>query len=198
MAIHRCTKPTIAAIQGAAVGVGITMTLPMTIRIAAAPAKIGFVFARRGLAMEAASSYFLPRLVGYSRALHVVTTGSVYPANHRLLDGLFSEVLDKPADVLPRALELADDIATNCSGISIALNKALMFRGMNSAEEQHLLDSRVLYGLYGTKDLQEGVAAFMEKRDVKFTGTIKDAPPTYPWWFAVDTRVPEGPDKAKL
>ncbi|KAL1404915.1 hypothetical protein Q8F55_008527 [Vanrija albida] len=198
LAIHRCSKPTIAAIQGSAVGVGITMTLPATIRIAAAPAKIGFVFARRGLVMEAASSFFLPKLIGYSRVLHIVTTGSVYPANHKLLDGLFSEVLEQPSAVLPRALELADDIAANCSGLSIALNKNLMYRALPSAEEQHLLDSRVMYGLYGTKDINEGVASFLEKRKVDFKGTIKDAPTAYPWWFAVDTRLPEGADKAKL
>jgi enoyl-CoA hydratase/carnithine racemase len=115
LAIHRCSKPTIGAIQGHAVGLGITMTLPMTIRIAHKDAKIGFVFARRGLVMEAASSFFLPRLIGMSRSLHLVTTGSTYPASHKLMDGLFSELLDTPQQVLPRALELATEITENCA-----------------------------------------------------------------------------------
>ena len=150
LAIHNCSKPTIGALNGSAVGVGITMTLPMAIRIVSSTAKIGFVFSRRGIIMEAASSFFLPRLIGYSRALHVVTTGAVYPAASDLLNGLFSEVL--PAEkVLPRALEIAEDVAANTSVLCGKLMRDLIWRGGASAEEAHLLDSPILYDLFGSK-----------------------------------------------
>ncbi|KAF2668828.1 enoyl-CoA hydratase/isomerase family protein [Microthyrium microscopicum] len=181
--IHACRKPVIAAINGSAVGIGITMTLPMAIRIAPKTAKIGFVFGRRGLIMEAASSFFLPRLIGRSRAMHLVTTGLTYSPAHRLMDGLFSEVVDTPAEVLPRAIELAEDIAVNVSSVSWALMRDLMWRGKGSAEETHLLDSRIIYELFGTADNGEGVKSFMEKRPPKFVGTMYEhAPQTYPWW----------------
>ena len=118
LAIHQCSKPTIAAMQGSAVGVGITMCLPACIRVAYAKAKIGFVFSRRGIIMEACSSYFLPRLIGHSRALHLTTTGSVYPADHPLYSTLFSEIMPTPQATLARALELADDVAKNTSTVS--------------------------------------------------------------------------------
>jgi enoyl-CoA hydratase/carnithine racemase len=151
LAIYNCRKPVIGAIQGSAVGIGITMTLPMTIRISSKTAKIGFVFARRGLIIEACSSFFLPRLIGYSRALHVATTGGVYYANDKLLDGLFSEVLDTPEHVLPRAVELAGEIAGNCSNVSITLIKDLIWRNPGTAEGTHLVDSKIMWELYGTK-----------------------------------------------
>jgi enoyl-CoA hydratase/carnithine racemase len=174
------------------------MTLPMTIRIAHKDAKIGFVFARRGLVMEAASSFFLPRLIGMSRSLHLVTTGSTYPASHKLMDGLFSELLDTPQQVLPRALELATEITENCSGLATALNRELMYRGTDSAELQHLLDSRVLYSLFQSKDNTEGVKAFKEKRLANFTATVaNNAPATYPWWEPVDVSAPPVVDNAK-
>jgi enoyl-CoA hydratase/carnithine racemase len=185
--IHACRKPVIAAMNGSAVGIGVTMTLPMAIRLAPKSAKMGLVFARRGLVMEAASSYFLPRLIGYSRAMHLVTTGAVYTAGDRLLDGLFSEVLDTPEQVLPRALEVAQDIAQNTSSVSFALMRDLMYRGPPSAEETHLLDSRIIYELFGSKDNTEGVKSFMEKRPPSFVGNMyDDAPQTYPWWPATD------------
>jgi len=159
------------------------MTLPMAIRITAKTAKIGFVFGRRGLIMEAASSFFLPRLIGHSRAMNLVTTGLAYQANHKLLDGLFSEVLDSPDQVLPRALELAEDVAKNVSSVSWALMRDLMYRGPPTAEGTHLLDSRLIYELFGSKDNTEGMKSFMEKRDPKFTANMyDDAPETYPWW----------------
>lgn len=126
------------------------MTLPMTIRISCKTAKIGFVFARRGLVMEAMSSFFLPRLIGYARALHVVSTGATYPPDHKLLDGLFSEVLDTPEQVLPRALELAEDMVNNCSNISLMLLKEMIWRNPGSAEGTHLLDSKIMWELYGS------------------------------------------------
>ena len=150
LSIYNCRKPVIGAIQGSAVGIGITMTLPMTIRIASKTAKIGFVFARRGLVMEACSSFFLPRLIGMSRALHIVSTGATYQADHKLLDGLFSEVLDTPEQVLPRALEIAEDISSNCSNVSLALMKDMMYRNPGTAEGTHLLDSKIMWELFGS------------------------------------------------
>lgn len=202
LAIHHCRKPTIAAMNGAAVGVGITMTLPMTIRIAPASAKIGFVFARRGLVMEAASSYFLPKLIGLSNAMHLITTGSVYPASHKLLSGLFSETTQTAEEVLPRALELATEFVENCSGVSWALMRDMMWRNPGTAEEAHLLDSRIIYELFSTPDNKEGVKSFLEKRKVEFKGTMeRDAPMAYPWWSPVNiVERPKGvvDGKAKL
>jgi len=150
LAIHSCRKPTIGALQGPAVGVGITMTLAMTIRLAHRSAKIGFVFARRGLVMEAASSFFLPKLIGHSRALHLCTTGATYRADDRLLDGLFSELCDSPEEVLPRALGIAEDVVANTSVVSTYLMREMMWRTPASAEETHLLDSQILYELFSS------------------------------------------------
>ncbi|KAJ9493795.1 hypothetical protein H2202_010723 [Exophiala xenobiotica] len=187
LAIHHCSKPTIAAIQGAAVGVGITMCLPACIRIAYAKAKVGFVFSRRGIIMEACSSYFLPRLIGHSRALHLTTTGSVYPAEHPLMGTLFSETCPTPEATLSRALELADEVAKNTSTVSTKMMRELMYRGPDSAEGAHLLDSRIIHGLFGSKDNVEGVESFMQKRQVNFTGQVpQDAPDGYPWWQQID------------
>ena len=122
----------------------------MSIRIVSSAAKVGFVFARRGIVQEASSAFFLPRLIGYSRALHLTTTGAVYPATSKLLEGLFSEVLDTER-VLPRALEIAEEVAGSTSAVSTKLMRDLMWRGPASAEEMHLLDSRVLAGLYGSR-----------------------------------------------
>ncbi|KAL6171157.1 hypothetical protein ACJQWK_04096 [Exserohilum turcicum] len=188
LAIHHCRKPSIAAIQGSAVGVGITMTLPMNIRIAAASSKIGFVFARRGIVMEACSSFYLPRLIGYSRAMQAVTTGSTYAATHKVWDGLFADVCEKPEQVLPRALEIAEDVVRNTSSVSTYLMKELMYRDRGSPEGQHLLDSRIIYELFGSPDNKEGVQSFMEKRQAAFTGTMDNTRVTgYPWWVPVDT-----------
>jgi enoyl-CoA hydratase/carnithine racemase len=198
MAIHRCPKPTIAAINGSAVGIGITMTLPMSIRIVSNKAKIGFVFARRGLVMEAASGYFLPRLIGYSKATHLVTTGAVYPSTSPLFSDLFSEVLE-PEAVVPRALELADEIAKNTSTVSVAMNKALIWNGPDNAADSQLLTSQVIRELFTSKDKQEGVTSFMEKRQANFTGVLsKDAPSNYPWWSEVDADPKDDFGKSKL
>jgi len=190
LAIHRCTKPVIAAINGSAVGVGITMTLPMNIRIISQRAKVGFVFARRGIVMEAASSYFLPKLIGLSRAMHLITTGSVYPSTSPLFGSLFSEILPEE-QVLPRALEIAADIAKNTSSVSTHLMKNMMWRNPGTAEGAHLLDSKLLYELFEGADKQEGVKSFLEKRDPDFKGNMIDnAPSAYPWWEPVETRAP--------
>ena len=156
--------------------------------------------------MEACSSFFLPKLIGCSiphwvvfsklltsgcrmgRALHLVTTGAVYPANHPLLNGLFSETLDSPDKVLPRALELAEEITKNTSTVSTNLMRELMYRNPGSVEGAHLLDSSVNYSLLGSKDNKEGTDSFLEKRQPKFTDTmLKNAPIVYPWWESVDT-----------
>ena len=122
----------------------------MNIRLAYRDAKIGFVFARRGLVMEACSSFYLPRLIGHSRAMQAITTGAVYPAHDRVFDGLFSELLDSPGAVLPRALQVAEDVVRNTSVVSTYLMKEMMFRDTGSVEGQHLLDSRVIFELFGS------------------------------------------------
>lgn len=137
--------------------------------------------------MEAASSYFLPRLISFARAMHLVSTGAMYPASHRLFDGLFSEVLERSEDVLTRELEIAKEVTENCSGVSWTLTRDMMWRNPGTAEEMHLLDSRIAYSMFSSKDNKEGVKAFLEKRPVKFTGTMDDdAPSVYPWWTPVD------------
>ncbi|KIW63630.1 hypothetical protein, variant [Phialophora macrospora] len=201
LAIHHCSKPTIAAIQGAAVGVGITMCLPASIRVAYAKAKVGFVFSRRGIIMEACSSYFLPRLIGHSRAMHLTTTGSVYPADSPLFGTLFSELLPSPEATLARALELADEVAKNTSTVSTKMMRELMYRGPDSAEGAHLLDSRIIHGLFGSKDNVEGVQSFLQKRQVNFTGQVpQDAPDGYPWWNQIDIgqKLPDPRGKPRL
>lgn len=199
LAIYNCTKPVIGAINGSAVGVGITMTLPMTIRIASNKAKIGFVFARRGLIMEACSNFFLPRLIGYSKAMHICATGAVYPSTSPLLSELFSEIVE-PEQVLPRALEIAQDIAANCSTVSVAMNKDLMFRGPDSPEAAQLITSKIINELFESKDNTEGVKSFLEKRPAKFVASMPaDAPRSWPWWSQIDAVPREGPlRKSKL
>lgn len=162
LAVHRCTKSVIAAINGSAVGVGITMTLPMNIGIVSEEAKIGFVFARRGIIMEAASSFFLPKLIGLSKAMHLITTGSVYPASHHLFKELFSEVVP-PKKVLQRAIELAEDVATNTSAVSTHLMKDLMWRARGSAEATHLLDSKILLDVLPQRISKRGWTAFCRR-----------------------------------
>jgi enoyl-CoA hydratase/carnithine racemase len=188
LAMQNYRKPTVVAINGSAVGVGITVTLPAAIRVAYTDAKIGFVFARRGLIMEGASAYFLPRLVGHSRGMHLVTTGSVYPASHPLLSNLFSEILPTPEATVSRALELATAIAENTSTVSTAIMRDLMWRSPNSAEETHLLDSRLIWDMFGSTDNKEGVASFVEKRRPDFKASFdnaEDVPAAWPWWTPV-------------
>ena len=189
LAIHHCRKPVVAALNGSAVGVGVTLTLPCAVRVASADARLGFVFARRAIAMEACSAFFLPRLVGTGRALHLVTTGEVVGARHPLLDGLFSEVVP-PAQVLPTALRIAADVAAHTSPVSTLVMRDLIYRNPGSAEETHLLDSRILFDMFNSEDVKEGVRSFMEKRPPRFQGD--EMPKVWPWW---DTKVLE---KAKI
>lgn len=182
LAIFRCNKPVIAAMNGSGVGVGITMTLPCAIRVTHAKAKFGFVFARRGLSLEGCSSFFLPRLLGTSRAMHLTTTGSVYPATDKLLEGLFT-VVEEPAGVLPKAVEIAEDVVTNCSAVSTTVMRDAIYRTPASPEEAHLNESKIIFDLFKGKDFIEGVQSFLEKRQPKLEGTMpKDAPSVWPWW----------------
>lgn len=148
--------------------------------------------------MEACSSYFLPKLIGLSRALHLTTTGAVYPAEHPLMRELFSEILPTPEATVTRALELADEIAKNTSTVSTKLMRDLMYRGPGSAEEAHLLDSKIIHGLFGSKDNKEGVQSFFEKRAPSFSGSMaNDAPEAWPWWPQIDVGyVPSVKDRA--
>ncbi|PHH73536.1 hypothetical protein CDD83_4717 [Cordyceps sp. RAO-2017] len=188
LAVFRCAKPVVAAVNGSAVGVGITMTLGANVRVASRDAKVGFVFGRRGFTLEACSSFFLPRLVGAARALHLVSTGAVYPAGHSLFGPLFSEVV-APDQVLPTALALAEDMAANVSLLASRLMKDLIFRAPASPEEAHLLESKIFHGLVLGPDAREGRESFLEKRQPDFQATLDDAPEPYPWWPPVDVRV---------
>lgn len=151
LCIYRCRKPTIMAMNGSAVGLGMTMGLSAAIRIAHTSSKYGFVFARRGITMESNSSFFLPKLIGYSNAVYLLTTGDVYRGDSKHFGGLFQEIVEDQAGVLKRALELATSIADKTSILAGFLNRELMWRGKPSAEETHLLDSAVLYHMFANK-----------------------------------------------
>ncbi|KAB8275940.1 ClpP/crotonase [Aspergillus minisclerotigenes] len=187
LSIYRCRKPTIAALQGSAVGIGIAVTLPCAIRIACEQAKYGFVFARRGLTLESCSSFFLPRLIGYSHAMYLLTTGHMLPPTSRHFGSLFAETRPDPEQVLSRALELATEIAENVSLLAWHLNHALMWRNPRTAEGAHIVDSTVIYHMFDGRDMEEGTRSFLEKRKPHFTATLEDAPPNYPWWTEIDT-----------
>jgi enoyl-CoA hydratase/carnithine racemase len=182
--IFESKKPVIAAINGPAVGVGITMTLPMDIRIAATGAKIGFVFARRGIVPEACSSWFLPRIVGISRAAEWVYTGRVFDAEEARAAGLVSKVV-APDAVVDAARTLAREIADNTSAMSVALSRQLLWRmlGADHPMEAHKVDSRCIFWMGQSADAHEGVASFLEKRPPKFTlRPSVEMPSFYPWW----------------
>lgn len=182
--IYDLKKPIIGAINGPAVGVGITMTLPMDIRIASEDAKMGFVFARRGLTQEACSSWFLPRIAGISQAMEWVSTGRVFPAQEAKEGGLISRVV--PADeLILTAGELAAEIAENTSAMSVALNRQLMWKmlGADHPMEAHKIESKGLHWMSESADLEEGVQAFLEKRKPEFRLKVgSDMPDFYPWW----------------
>ena len=182
--IFESKKPVIAAINGPAVGVGITMTLPMDVRLAATSARIGFVFARRGIVPEACSSWFLPRLVGIARAAEWIYTGRVFPAEEALAAGLVSRVVP-PEGLLEAARGLAREIADHTSAMSVTLARQLLWRmlGADHPMEAHRIDSRCIYWMGASADAREGVAAFLEKRPARFTlRPSADMPEFYPWW----------------
>jgi len=184
LAVFGCRKPVIAAINGAAVGVGITMTLAMDIRVVAADAKIGFVFCRRGIVPEACSSWFLPRIVGIGKATELCYTGRVFRAEDEADSGLFNYVVPTE-QVLERAMGLAREIAENTSAVSVALSKALLWHGLGQDDPQsaHLIDSKCIHWAGRQADAYEGVQSFLEKRPARFSmSAARDMPEFYPWW----------------
>ena len=176
--IFDCLKPVIAAINGPAVGVGITMTLPMDVRVAARGAKLGFVFTRRGIVPEACSSWFLPRIVGISRAMEWVATGRVFSAEEALEGGLVRSV-HEAGDVVAAARELALEIADNAAPVSVALARRLMWTmlGADHPMAAHRADSRAMFSRGQSADAREGVSAFLEKRPAEFRDRIGDGLP---------------------
>jgi enoyl-CoA hydratase/carnithine racemase len=184
--IFESTKPVIAAINGPAVGVGATMTLPMDIRLAAADARIGFVFARRGIVPEACSSWFLPRVVGISRAMEWVATGRVFSAQEALEGGLVRS-LHPAGELLDAAYELAREIAENTAPVSVALARQMMWRMLGAEHPMlaHRADSRGMFFRGQSADAVEGVTAFLEKRPAQFPDLVSDGlPEIMPGWHA--------------
>ena len=182
--IFNSRKPVIGAINGPAVGVGVTMTLPMDIRIASSAAKFGFVFSRRGIVPEACSSWFLPRIVGIQQALAWTFSGRVFPAEEALAGRLVQEVTD-PADLIHRAREIAAEIAENTAPVSVALTRQMMWRmlGADHPMEAHKVDSRGIAALGVSPDVREGVESFLEKRPPEFSmKPSTDMPDFFPWW----------------
>jgi enoyl-CoA hydratase/carnithine racemase len=182
--IFESTKPVIAAINGPAVGIGITMTLPMDLRLASEDAKIGFVFAGRGIVPEAASSWFLPRIVGIDQALEWSMTARVFSADEALRGGLVRSV-HPPDQLLPAARVLAEEIAANAAPVSVALTRQMMWRmlGADHPIEAHKVDSRGVYSTGRSSDAFEGVSAFLEKRPPAWgMKPSSDMPEWYPWW----------------
>jgi len=176
--IFECVKPVIAAINGPAVGVGVTMTLPMDIRLASTSAKIGFVFARRGIVPEACSSWFLPRIVGISQALQWCYSGRVFTAEEALAGGLVRSI-HEPDDLLPAARAIAAEIADNTSPVSVALTRKMMWSMLTADHpmQAHRVDSRAINERGRSADAREGVESFLEKRPAKFADKVSEGLP---------------------
>ena len=178
-------KPIIGAINGNAVGVGITMTMGMDIRIASEAAKkIGFVFDRRGVAPEGCCTYFLPRIIGISRAAELILTGRLFNAREGLEIGLFSRVT-APKELMPTAIKIAREIADNTSAVSTALARQMLWKmlGEHHPMHTHIIESKAFGYMLASADTKEGVASFLEKRAPKFTmKPSRDMPAFYPWW----------------
>jgi enoyl-CoA hydratase/carnithine racemase len=182
--IFRSLKPVIAAINGPAVGVGATMTLPMDVRLASQEARMGFVFSRRGIVPEACSTWFLPRVVGISRAMEWVATGRVFDAQEALHAGLVRS-LHPPGELLAAARELAREIADNAAPVSVALSRRMMWRmlGADHPMVAHRADSRALFARGQSADVVEGVTSFLEKRPAQFSDRVSDGlPDVMPGW----------------
>lgn len=182
LAIFACKKPVIAAINGAAVGIGVTMTLAMDMRIASEHARIGFVFGRLGIVPEACSTWFLPRIVGIPRALEWIYSADMIPLDEARDTGLVREIV--PADaLLARATEIARRFTDRRSPVATALARQMLYR--NSAAPDplaaHRIDSLAMF-YTSVGDGVEGIAAFREKRDQRFSGRASEMPPFYPWW----------------
>lgn len=182
--IFECLKPVIAAVNGPAVGVGSTMQLPMDIRIASEGARFGFVFARRGIVPEAASSFFLPRVVGISQALEWCYSGRVFDAAEALAGGLVKQVV--PADqLLATATALAREIADNTAPVSVALTRQMLWRGLGFQHpmDAHKIDSRAILSRGRSGDAKEGVTSFLEKRTPAYPDRVSsNMPDFFPWW----------------
>jgi enoyl-CoA hydratase/carnithine racemase len=182
--LFQATKPLISACNGAAVGVGVTMQLPMDLRLASDNARYGFVFARRGIVPEACSSWFLPRIVGVNQALEWCMTGRIFDAQEALRGGLIRSV-HAPGELIDAARGLAREIAENTSAVSVAMTRAMLWRLPSGAHpmDAHRIDSRSIYRLAKGVDTQEGVQSFLEKRPPAFPGRVSaDMPDFYPWW----------------
>lgn len=182
--ILACKKPIIAAVNGAAVGLGATMTLPMDFRLAATEARFGFVFARRGIVPDGAASWFLPRVVGIARALDWVETGRIFTSEEALDSGLVSSVHEQP-ELLAAATAIAVQIRDHTAPVSVALSRQLLWRMTMAQEpmEAHRVESRLISQRAASPDAAEGVAAFLEKRPPKFPLRVStDLPDPYPWW----------------
>ena len=181
--IYESLKPVIAAINGAAVGVGATMTLSMDVRLAVEGAKIGFVFARRGIVPETLSSYFLPRLVGVQTAMEWTLTGRVFTSEEAHARGLVRS-LHKPDELLPAAHALAREIADNTSPVAVALARRMMLDMLDAGHpmEAHRLESRLIVARGRSDDAKEGVTSFLEKRAPAYPDKVsKDMPQPFPW-----------------
>lgn len=186
--IFESIKPIIGAINGAAVGVGVTMQLPMDIRIASDRARFGFVFARRGIVPEACSSWFLPRIVGISQALEWCYSGRIFGADEALKAGLVSEVV-APDALLARAKELALSMVAESAPVSISMTRQMMWRmlGADHPMEAHKVDSKAIFARGRQSDAREGVMSFLEKRPAAFANKpSEDMPGFYPWWAPRD------------
>lgn len=183
--VYDAKKPVIAAINGPAVGVGVTMTLPMDIRIASDTARFGFVFNRRGMVPEGCSTWFLPRILGFSQAAEWMLTGRVFSAQEALEGGLISKILP-PEKLLPTAREMALEIVDNNSIISTALTRQMMWSMLcaDHPMEAHKIESKCLHYMSQSRDFMEGVESFLQKRPPKFPMRPgKDMPDFYPWWI---------------
>ena len=182
--IFESKKPVIGAINGAAVGVGVTMTLPMDIRLASEHAKFGFVFAKRGIVPEAASSWFLPRIVGISQAAEWCYTGRILTAQEAL-DGRLVRSVHAADDLLPAARAIAMEIASGTAPVSVALTRQMLWRmlGADHPMEAHRVDSRAINSRGASDDAREGVLSFLEKRPAEFPVKVSDGlPDVFPDW----------------
>lgn len=182
--IFQCLKPVIAAVNGPAVGIGVTMQLAMDMRLASDTARFGFVFARRGIVPEAASSWFLPKLVGISQALEWCYSGRIFGAGEAKAGGLVRST-HAPEDLLSAAYALAREIADNTAPVSVALTRQMLWRmaGAEHPMAAHRIDSRAIYSRGRTADAKEGVMSFLEKRPADYPNRVStDMPDFFPWW----------------
>ena len=180
--IFNCKKPVIGAVNGPAVGIGATMLLPMDVRIASSEARFGFVFSQRGIVPEAASSWFLPRIVGISQALEWCYSGRVFPADEALAGKLVSRVVP-PDALIPQARALARSFIDNTAPVSVALIRQMMWRmlGASHPMDAHRIDSKAMFHRGRSADVKEGITSFLEKRPPQFTDTVSRGLPALPW-----------------